>query len=282
MNRLSTEDRAAIIRCLCEGNSIRSTARITGAARNTITTLLVQLARACTEHQDRTLRNLRCSVIECDEIWAFCYAKAKNVPEEHRGQFGYGDVWTWVAICADTKLVPTWLVGMRDELDGEIFLRDLASRLAGRIQLTTDGHVVYRDAVERSFGSDVDYAQLIKEYGIEASEDGNSTARRYSPNTVTSQEVRIVNGTPDADRISTSYVERNNLTMRMGMRRFTRLTNAFSKKVENHAAAVALHYMFYNFARPHGSLGKNRTPAMAAGVSNHVWTCEEIAGLIED
>ncbi len=282
MNRLSKAERATIIRCLCEGNSIRSTARITGAARNTITTLLVQLARACTEYQDRTLRNLTCSVIECDEIWAFCYAKAKNVPEQHRGQFGYGDVWTWVAICADTKLVPTWLVGMRDEVDGEMFLRDLASRLAGRIQLTTDGHVVYRDAVERSFGANVDYAQLIKEYGIEASEDGNSTARRYSPNTVTSQEVRIINGAPDEDRISTSYVERNNLTMRMGMRRFTRLTNAFSKKVENHAAAVALHYMFYNFARPHGSLGKNRTPAMAAGVSDHVWTCQEIAELIED
>jgi IS1 family transposase len=282
MNRLSREERAQVIRCLCEGNSIRSTSRITGTARNTITTLLVQLARACTEYQDRTLRNLRCSVIECDEIWAFCHAKAKNVPEAHRGEFGYGDVWTWVAIDADTKLVPTWLVGMRDEVDGVVFLRDLASRLANRVQLTTDGHPIYRDAVERSFGADVDYAQIIKDYGVEDSEDASPTARRYSPNKVLSSETRIINGDPDESRISTSYVERNNLTMRMGMRRFTRLTNGFSKSVENHAAAVALHYMYYNFARPHGSLGKNTTPAMAAGVSDHVWTCQEIAGLIED
>ncbi len=281
MYRLSTKERAQIIRCLVEGNSIRSTARMTGAARNTIWTLLVDLGAAVAEYQDRVLRNLRCSVIECDEIWSFCGAKAKNVPEAHRGEFGWGDVWTWTAICADTKLIPSWLVGMRDEADGVAFLRDLASRLANRVQLTTDGHVVYADAVERSFGRDVDYAQLIKQYGVEHSEDQSPTARRYSPNTVTGQEVRVINGDPDPDRISTSYVERNNLTMRMGMRRFTRLTNGYSKKVENHAAMVSLFFMHYNFARPHSALGKNTTPAMAAGVADHVWTDHEIAALLE-
>ncbi|PZR65213.1 MAG: IS1 family transposase [Chloroflexi bacterium] len=281
MYRLSTAERAQIIRCLVEGNSIRSTARMTGAARNTITTLLVNLGAAVAEYQDRTLRNLPSTRIECDEIWSFCYAKAKNVPDGHRGELGYGDVWTWTAIDPDTKLVPSWLVGWRDEPDGVAFLRDLASRLANRVQLTTDGHVVYADAVERAFGTNVDYAQLIKQYGVEHSEDASPTARRYSPNKVTGQEVRIIAGDPDPALISTSYVERNNLSMRMGMRRFTRLTNAFSKKVENHAAMVSLHFMHYNFARPHSALGKNVTPAMAAAVADHVWTIHEIAALLD-
>jgi IS1 family transposase len=281
MNQLSTEERAQVIRCLVEGNSIRSTRRMTGFGRNTITRLLVALGAACSEYQDRMLRNLRPTRIECDEIWSFCYAKAKNVPEQYRGDWGYGDVWTWTAIDPDSKLVASWLVGWRGEEEAVDFLMDLRERLANRIQLTTDGHLAYRGAVERAFGNDVDYAQLIKQYGVENSEDASPTARRYSPNTVTGQEVRIVNGDPDPMLISTSYVERNNLTMRMSMRRFTRLTNGFSKKVENHAAMISLHFMHYNFARPHGSLGKQTTPAMAAGVADHVWTVQEIAALLD-
>jgi IS1 family transposase len=280
MNRLSVAERAQIIACLVEGNSIRSTARLTGAARNTITTLLVNLGKAVSEFQDRTLRNLPATRIECDEIWAFCYAKAKNVPEKFRGDWGYGDVWTWTAIDPDTKLIASWLVGWRGDAEAVDFLMDLRGRLANRIQLTTDGHVAYRGAVERVFGTDIDYTQLIKEYGVERSEDASPTARRYSPNKVTGQEVRIVNGDPNPELISTSYVERHNLSMRMSICRFTRLTNGFSKKVENHAAMVSLHFMHYNFARAHSSLGKNTTPAMAAGVATHVWTVHEIAALL--
>jgi IS1 family transposase len=281
MNRLSRAERATIIRALVEGNSIRSVARMTGNARNTITTLLVQLGTACAAYQDRTLRNLGSIRIECDEIWAFCYAKAKNVPDDRRGEFGYGDVWTYTAIDPDSKLVPSWLVGERYGADARAFIADLGSRLANRVQITTDGHRPYIEAIEAEFGQNVDYAMLIKEYGVEASLDGSPTARRYSPNRVTSETVYVVAGDPDPALISTSYVERNNLTMRMGMRRFTRLTNGFSKKVENHAAMVSLHFMHYNFGRPHSALGKNRTPAMAAGVADHVWTCDEIAALID-
>ena len=281
MNRLSRAERAQIIRCLIEGNSIRSTARMTGAARNTISTLLVQLGEACSAYQDAVLRNLTPRRIEADEIWSFCYAKAKNVPEDKAGTFGFGDVWTWVAIDPDTKLVPAWLVGTRDEIDCHAFIADLGSRLVGRFPLTTDGHTPYTDAVERTFGIDVDYAQLIKDYGVEDSRDASPTARRYSPNKVLSQQVKVIRGNPTRDLISTSHVERSNLSMRMGMRRFTRLTNGFSKKVENHAAMVSLHFMAYNFAKPHGSLGKNRTPAMVAGVTDHVWTPDEIAALLD-
>jgi IS1 family transposase len=281
MNKLNRTERAAIIRALVEGNSIRSTARLTGAARNTITKLLVELGKACASYQDRKLRFLTSTRIECDEIWSFCYAKAKNVPEEHRGEWGYGDVWTWVAIDPETKLVPSWLVGMRDTADAKAFIADLRSRLMGRVQITTDGHSPYVEAIEAGFGPDVDYAMLVKQYGVESSLDGSPTARRYSPNRVTSQQTIVVSGDPDPDLISTSIVERNNLSMRMGMRRFTRLTNGFSKKVENHAAMVSLHFMAYNFARPHGALGKQTTPAMAAGVADHVWTAEEIAALLD-
>lgn len=282
MNRLSRAERAAIIRALVEGNSIRSVSRMTGAARNTITSLLVELGKACSAYQDRTLRYLTTERIECDEIWAFCHAKERNVPEDHRGEFGYGDVWTWTAIDPETKLVMSWLVGTRDPADCRAFMADLRSRLmAPRVQITTDGHRPYIEAVEEAFGKDADYAMLIKEYGVEASRDGSPTARRYSPNKVTSEVVYVVSGDPDPSHISTSIVERQNLTMRMGMRRFTRLTNGFSKNVENHAAMVSLHFMHYNFARPHMSLGKRTTPAMAAGVADHVWTCEEIAALID-
>lgn len=282
MNRLTTKERAQIIRCLIEGNSIRSTSRMTGAARNTITTLLVDLGAACAAYQDRALRGLTSTVIECDEIWSFVYAKAKNVPDEKVGTFGFGDVWTWVAIDPETKLVPSWLVGMRDLDDAKLFMADLYSRLANpHIQITTDGHGPYAEAIATEFGGAVDYARLIKDYGVETSLDASPTARRYSPNKVLAQQVQVVSGNPDPDYISTSHVERNNLSMRMGMRRFTRLTNAFSTKVENHAAMVSLHFMAYNFAKPHGSLGKNRTPAMAEGIAGHVWTPEEIAALLD-
>jgi IS1 family transposase len=283
VNRLSTDQRAQIVSCLCEGMSIRATVRLTGAAKNTVTKLLVELGGACAEYQAAALFDLPCTNIQCDEIWAFCYSKQKNVPEEHRGEYGYGDVWTWTAICADTKLVPSWLVGERTAEDAEVFIRDLASRLANRVQLTTDGLRLYVRAVESAFHGDIDYAQLHKIYDAPGGDDNE---RRYSPAVCTGIEIRKVNGNPDMDKASTSYVERQNLTMRMGMRRFTRLTNAFSKKVENLAHAVSLHYMYYNFARPHGTLtkdagGRKTTPAMAAGITDHVWTCRDIAALLD-
>lgn len=284
MNRLSNTERAQIIRLLVEGNSIRSASRITGFAQNTIMKLLRDLGKACAEYQDRTLRNLATESVECDEVWSFCHAKERNVPDEMKGQFGYGDVWTWTAIDQDSRLLISWLVGTREVDDALAFALDLRTRLANRVQITTDGHLGYLSAIERAFGSDVDYAMLIKQYGKDTAESREvSQARKYSPNTVTSQEIRVVTGNPDPDRISTSYVERQNLNIRMGMRRFTRLTNAFSKKIENHTAAVTLQFMFHNFARPHRSLANPypRTPAMAAGIADHIWTCEEIAALLD-
>ena len=276
MNRLDSKERAQIIRALVEGNSIRSTVRMTGFAKNTITKLLVELGVACIEYQDKALRNLPATRIECDEVWAFCHAKAKNVPEEHRGEFGYGDVWTWTALDPDSKLIASWLVGSRETETCDQFIADLASRLAGRIQVTTDGHSPYLQAIENAFGKDVDYAMLIKAYGPDPSEE-----RRFSPPVVLAEERRVVTGDPDPAKISTSYVERSNLTMRMSMRRFTRLTNGFSKKVENLAAAVALHFMYYNFARAHKTLGRGVSPAMAAGLADHLWSVEEIAKLLD-
>jgi IS1 family transposase len=282
-NRLSTDKRAQIIGCLVEGMSIRATVRVTGAAKNTVVKLLVDLGEACADYQDGALTDLPSTRIECDEIWSFCYAKQKNVPEEHRGAFGYGDVWTWTAICADTKLVPSWLVGERTTDDALVFIRDLQTRLVNRVQLTTDGHKPYLVAVETTFGADIDYAMLHKIYGRP---EGKDDERRYSPAVCTGIDKRVIEGDPDESKISTSYVERQNLTMRMGMRRFTRLTNGFFKKVENLAHAVSLHYMHYNFARPHTTLTKAHkgyptTPAMAAGVDNHVWTLREIAALLD-
>lgn len=261
MNRLTTEKRAQIVGCLVEGMSIRATVRVTGAAKNTIVKLLADLGEACDHYQYEHLRNLRCKRIQCDEVWSFCYAKQKNVPEEHKGTFGYGDVWTWTAIDADTKLVPAWLVGERHATDAITFMIDLRNRLASRVQLTTDGHRTYLTAVEGVVTDlDVNYAMLIKLYG----KDPHSDA---------------ISGDPDPAYTSTSYVERQNLTMRMGMRRFTRLTNAFSKKVENLAHAVSLHFMHYNFCRVHQTLGT--TPAVAAGVADHVWTLAEIVEKLE-
>jgi IS1 family transposase len=278
MNRLSREKRAQIVASLTEGNSIRATVRITGAAKNTITKLLVDLGAACSEYQDGALQNLPCRRIQCDEIWSFVYAKRKNVPAEYKGGWGYGDVWTWVALDADTKLIPTWLVGERHVSDAIVFMADLASRLTHRVQLTTDGHRAYLEAVGDAFGGEIDYAVLHKLYGPDPDPE-----KRYSPAQCIGAERRVVSGDPDPVHISTSYVERQNLTMRMGMRRFTRLTNAFSKKVENLSHAVSLHFMHYNFARPHKTLSDRypTTPAMAAGVTDHVWSLEEIAGLLE-
>lgn len=274
MNKLDTKKRAQILGCLVEGNSIRATSRLTGASKNTVIKLLADVGRACAEYQDRTLRNLTCKRIQCDEIWSFCYAKEKNVPEDKKGQFGYGDVWTWTAIDADPKLVLSFLVGPRDGEAAEFFMQDVAGRLNHRVQLTTDGHKAYLEAVEGAFGCEIDYAMLVKIYGLDPEKE-----RRYSPEKCIKAEKVPVTGKPDNSKISTSYVERQNLTMRMSMRRFTRLTNAFSKKVENLACAVALHFMYYNFGRIHKTL--RVTPAMEAGVSDHVWTLEEIAELTD-
>jgi IS1 family transposase len=279
MNRLTTEKRAQIIGALVEGNSIRATCRMTGAAKNTVTKLLVDIGEAAAEYQDRVLRDLPSKVVEADEIWAYCYSKQKNVPEQFKGTPGYGDVWTFTAICADTKLIPTWLVGERTGDDADVFLRDLADRMDGRIQLSTDGHTMYLSTVGPAFRQQVDYAQIMKIYAADPS-DGRG---KYSPAICTGIKKKTLKGDPDMERVSTSYVERQNLTMRMGMRRFTRLTNGFSKKVENLAHAVSLHFLYYNFCRPHSSLKDPypRTPAMAAGVADHVWTLEEIAGLLD-
>lgn len=269
MNRLDLRKRVQILGCLVEGNSIRATCRITDTAKNTVVKLLVDVGKACAEYQNQTLRNLPCKRIQCDEIWSFCYAKEKNVPPDLKGKFGYGDVWTWTAICADTKLVPCWLVGNRDAETATVFINDLASRLIHRVQLTTDGHRAYFEAIEGVFGADIDYATLVKLYGIEPEAE-----KRYSPAKCIGAKPQRITGNPNPAYISTSYAERQNLTLRMNMRRFTRLTNGFSKKVENLSHALSLHFMYYNFARIHRTL--RITPAMQAGISNHLWSLEEI------
>ena len=274
MNRLSPEKRQQVVAALVEGNSIRATVRMTGVAKNTVTKLLVDLGRACDEYQRRNLVGLKSCRIQCDEIWSFVYAKERNADPEMKAAGTAGDVWTWAALDADSKLMVSWLVGGRDAGYATGFMEDVASRLATRVQLTTDGHKAYLDAVEGAFGMDVDFAQLVKLYG-EAPEG----QRRYSPAQCIGCRRQAVTGNPDPAHVSTSYVERQNLTMRMSMRRFTRLTNAFSKKVENLEAAVALHFMFYNFGRVHQSL--RVTPAMEAGVANHVWTLAEIVALLD-
>jgi IS1 family transposase len=274
MNCLSIQERVRIIGMLIEGMSLRATSRLADVSINTVTKLLVDAGNACADYQDRTLVNLKCKRIQCDEIWAFCYAKEKNVPADKKGKFGFGDVWTWTAIDADTKLVPSFMVGNRDAKSATMFIDDLASRLATRVQLTTDGLKVYLEAVEGAFGCEIDYAMLVKTY------ESSQEETRYSPPVCTSCERKPVMGHPDPKHISTSFVERQNLTMRMSMRRFTRPTNAFSKKVENHAYQVALHFMHYNFCRIHKTL--RVTPAMEAGVSDHVWSIEEIAALIPE
>jgi len=275
VNKLDNARRAEVVAALVEGNSIRATVRITGVAKNTVTKLLVDLGAACSAYQNEVMHDLPCTRIQCDEIWSFCHNKERNTAPEHEGVFGYGDVWTWTAIDADTKLIPSWLVGNRDTETAWVFMQDLKGRLANRVQLTTDGHKPYLTAVYGVFGDDVDYARLVKIYGKEPGGE-----KRYSPPVCLGAEKHIVNGTPNDADISTSYVERSNLTMRMGMRRFTRLTNGFSKKVENLAAAVSLHFMYYNFARPHMSLN-GKTPAMVASVADHQWTITDIVSLLD-
>lgn len=276
MNTLTTKKRAQILHMLVEGNSLRATARMADVSRNTVDKLLQDVGAACLDYQDSALRNLPCNTIECDEIWTFVYAREKTVPKEKKGEFGYGDVWTWTAICADTKLVPCWHVGSRNLTAARAFIDDLAARLANRVQLSTDGHKPYLKAVKEAFGGDIDYASIVKLYGDEDAE-GKLKPRTAGGAKVIGTRKTVVSGNPDHGRIATSYVERQNLTMRMSMRHFTRLTNGFSKKVENHMHAISLHYMYYNFGRIHQTL--RVTPAMAAGITDHVWTLEEIAAL---
>lgn len=277
VNKLSIKDRTRIVALLVEGNSINSTYRITGASKNTVLKLLAEAGAACSLYQDRVMRGLSCRKVQCDEIWSFVGMKQKNVPAEHRGELGFGDVYAWTAIDADTKLVPCWHVGTRGEASAYAFIHDLASRLSSRIQLSKDGHKVYINAVEDAFGADIDYAMLIKVYGNEG--QTKEDQRRYSPVEVSGIEKRRIIGNPDIKDVSTSYVERQNLTMRMQIRRFTHLTNAFSKKLENHMAAISLHFMHYNFCRIHKSL--RVTPAMEAGIADHVWTLEEVLMMVE-
>jgi IS1 family transposase len=273
MNKLSREKKTRVIAAMVEGVGINAISRMTGVCKNTILRILADVGRACAEYQDKKLVSLKCCRLQVDECWQFCYAKAKNVPADKKGQFGYGDVWTWTAVDADSKLVPCFLVGNRDALSARMFIDDLASRLEKRIQLTSDGLKVYINAVEDAFGANIDYAQLQKIYASSQEE------ARYSPAQCVGCERKRIMGNPDPMHISTSYVERLNLTMRMHMRRFTRLTNGHSKKIENHIYAVALHFMYYNFAKIHETL--RCTPAMEAGISDHVWEISEIVALAD-
>jgi IS1 family transposase/lambda repressor-like predicted transcriptional regulator len=275
MNKLDRSRRAQIIAALVEGCSIRSTSRMVGISKDTVIKLLVDVGKVCAEYQDVHLRNLSCRLLQCDEIWSFCYAKQKNVSPKHEGILGYGDVWTWTAIEQETKLVPCWHVGRRDAQAAEQFINDLASRLKHRVQVTTDGLKLYLEAIEGAFGADVDYAMLIKLYGKDLQEE-----TRYSPSKCIGSYSEVITGDPFPPAVSTSHVERQNLTMRMSMRRFTRLTNAFSKKLENHMHAISLHYMYYNFARIHQTL--RCSPAMEAGVSNKLWSIGDIVNLLEE
>ena len=274
MNRLTRQARAQILHLLCEGQSIRAVTRLTGCSKNTVAKLLVEAGHACAAYQDKALRNLTCKRVQMDEIWSFVYAKNDNVKDAKAAPATAGDVWTWTAIDADTKLIVSWLLGARDTDAALSFVSDLRSRLVNRVQLTSDGHRPYLTAVDAVFGDEVDYAMLVKIYGADPQAE-----RRYSPAVCIGAEKQPKVGNPDKKHISTSYVERSNLTMRMHMRRFTRLTNAFSKKVENHAAAIALHTMYYNFVRIHQTL--RVTPAMAAGVTDKLWEVSDIVEMLE-
>jgi IS1 family transposase len=273
-NILSKEKRSQIIACLCEGNGVRATSRLCGVTKNTVSRLLVWIGEACTRYQDEALRNLPCKRIQVDEIWAFCGCKAKNVGPEHDGK-GWGDIWTWTAIDPDSKLLCCWFIGTRDASAACHFMHDLRARLANRVQLTSDGLNCYLPAVADAFGSEVDYAQLVKIYGATP----NTPETRYSPAQCMGARKAKVTGTPEVAHISTSHVERLNLSIRMGNRRFTRLTNAHSKKVENHEHAFALFAMHYNFCKIHASL--RVTPAMQAGIADHIWSLEEVIELLD-
>jgi IS1 family transposase len=280
MNKLPSDRRVQILGMMVEGMSIRAIARLTGASKNTIVKLLRDAGEACSDYQDRVLRDLPCKRIQVDEIWSFVYAKQKNVPTAKAAPEQAGDIWTWTAICADTKLAVSWLLGNRDGETANVFVTDLASRLRGRVQLTSDGHKPYLEAVEDAFGDDVDYAMLVKLYGAPQDGASGTAQRKYSPAECTGCKSHVVTGSPDPDHISTSYAERLNLSIRMHTRRFTRLTNAFSKDAENHAHSVALNFMYYSFVRIHQTL--RVTPAMAASVTNKLWELSDLVALIDE
>jgi IS1 family transposase len=275
MNKLPRDKRIQIVSLLVEGMSLRAVTRVTGVSINTVTKLLIDAGKACSEFQSLTFRNLTCRRIQVDEIWCFCYAKQRNVETAKKAPEGAGDIWTWTAIDADTKLVPSWLIGDRSGETAKAFISDLAGRLVTRVQLTSEGLKSYLQAVEQAFSRDIDYAMLVKHYG-EAAEP----AGRYSPGICTGIDKEAISGSPDPAHVSTSYSERSNLPIRMHMRRFTGLTNAFSKKVENHGHSMALHFMAYNFVRIHGTL--RCSPAMAAGVSARLWEIADILTVIEN
>lgn len=272
MNKLDTKTRALIIRLLVEGNSIRAVTRIADVSKNTVNKLLIDAGKACSKYHDAHVRNVRASVVQCDEIWSFTYAKQKNVATAKAAPEDAGDTWTWTAIDSESKLIVSYMVGGRDGEYAMAFMDDLQARLANRVQLTTDGHKAYQEAVEGAFGGDVDHAQLIKLYGDATGYKGHE--KKYSPAECTGTRKDRISGNPDRALVSTSHVERQNLTMR-----FTRLTNGFSKKVENHSYAVALHFMYYNFVRTHQTL--RVTPAMAAGLTDHLWDINNLVAIID-
>ena len=278
MNKLTHAKRVQILAMLCEGSSMRSISRIADVSINTVSKLLVEAGEACLILHDETVKNVKASRVQCDEIWSFCYAKDKNVPAAKDAPEGAGDVWTWTAIDADTKLIVSYFVGDRSGQSAIALMDDLRSRLSNRVQLTTDGHRAYLEAVEGAFGADVDYAQLVKMYG--AVGGSKSAEVRYSPAECTGIKKVRVEGNPDVKHVSTSYVERQNLTMRMSMRRFTRLTNAFSKKLDNHIHALALYFVFYNFTRIHKTL--RVSPAMAAGITDRLWSLNDVIAKIDE
>jgi IS1 family transposase len=274
MNKLPNEKRAQVLQMMAEGLALRAIVRLTGVSRTTLQKLLEDAGQAFSEYQDRVLMNLPCRHVQVDEAWAFCYAKQKNVPTAKKAPEGAGDIWTWVGLDADTKLAASFYVGGRDSEAAEIFINDLAKRLANRVQLTSDGHRPYLQAIEGAFGADIDYAMLVKVYG-EAPEG----QRRYSPAVCTGAHKHRIEGKPDPKHVSTSFVERQNLSMRMGNRRMTRLTNGFSKKAENHSHMMAIYFMHYNFVRLHQTL--KITPAMAAGVTKRLWEIGDIIDVLE-
>jgi IS1 family transposase len=274
MNKLPLETRKQIISLLVEGNSLRAASRITGVSKVTIIKLLVDVGKACMDFHDEKVKHIASKRVQCDELWSFIYAKAKNVPENKIGSAG--DVWTWTALDADSKLIISWFVGNRGAESAYHFMKDISKRLANRVQLTTDGHVAYLEAVDNVFGNEIDYAQLVKIYG---SPESKTDERRYSPAECNGTKKHKVIGNPEPKDISTSYVERQNLTMRMHIRRFTRLTNAFSKKIENHCYAIALHFVYYNFCRIHQTL--RVTPAMEAGIASDIMEIEDIVKLAD-
>lgn len=276
MNRLTTEKRSQILHLLCEGMSMRAITRATGASKNTVSRLLADVGAACAEYHDKHVVGLRCRRVQVDEIWAFVYAKQRNVEAAKAAPEHAGDVWAWTAIDADTKLAVSWLVGSRDAEYAQAFMADVAARIDRRVQITSDGLGVYVDAVDAAFGPFVDYAMLVKTYGSAP----ETLKGKYSPPICTGARRVRISGSPDVDHVSTSYVERSNLTMRMHMRRFTRLTNGFSKKVEAHANAVSLHFMYYNFCRIHSKL--RVTPAMAAGVTDRLWEVSDLSALLDE